>query len=203
MSQDNAFLETIRANPDDDTPRMVYADWLEEQGETDRAEFVRLECQLARLPEAATEFAPLHQRLWVLRRKLDSAWVARLGVRTFLIMPIPPQSRSIRTPLEATGQVALPAGPHGYFARLDFRLEPFVGSAVVVEDRCEKLWPEPSFWAGTITGLRDFFVVQQEHDIHWRGLRIIILSFTYHAVDSSRRSFRQAAYVALRDTLGQ
>jgi uncharacterized protein (TIGR02996 family) len=26
------FLADIRANPDDDAPRLIYADWLEEQG---------------------------------------------------------------------------------------------------------------------------------------------------------------------------
>lgn len=36
-----AFLRAIAANPDDDTPRLVFADWLEEHGEPERAEFVR------------------------------------------------------------------------------------------------------------------------------------------------------------------
>jgi uncharacterized protein (TIGR02996 family) len=38
------FLAAVCAAPDDDTPRLAFADWLEEQGETDRAEFIR--CQL-------------------------------------------------------------------------------------------------------------------------------------------------------------
>lgn len=39
-----AFIDDIIANPDDDTPRLVYADWLEmEKGEADRAEFIRLQ----------------------------------------------------------------------------------------------------------------------------------------------------------------
>ena len=29
----NAFLREIAANPDDDAPRLVYADWLEETGD--------------------------------------------------------------------------------------------------------------------------------------------------------------------------
>lgn len=35
------FLDMIRAHPDDDGPRLVYADWLDEHGECDRAEFIR------------------------------------------------------------------------------------------------------------------------------------------------------------------
>jgi uncharacterized protein (TIGR02996 family) len=48
MSLDDAFLHDIKANPDDDVPRLVYADWLEEQGDPARAEFIRLQCRLAR-----------------------------------------------------------------------------------------------------------------------------------------------------------
>jgi uncharacterized protein (TIGR02996 family) len=36
-------------SPEDDGPRLVYADWLDEQGEHDRAEFIRLQIELARL----------------------------------------------------------------------------------------------------------------------------------------------------------
>jgi len=36
-----ALLASILANPQEDTPRLVYADFLEERGEVDRAEFVR------------------------------------------------------------------------------------------------------------------------------------------------------------------
>jgi uncharacterized protein (TIGR02996 family) len=42
-----ALWQAIRENPDEDTPRLVYADWLQENGEEERAEFIRLQCQLA------------------------------------------------------------------------------------------------------------------------------------------------------------
>jgi uncharacterized protein (TIGR02996 family) len=51
MTPDDAFLADIIANADDDAPRLVYADWLEDHGQPDRAAFVRVQCQLARLPE--------------------------------------------------------------------------------------------------------------------------------------------------------
>src|SRR5262245_7675431 len=34
------FLAAILEQPDDDGPRLVYADWLEEQGQSDRAELI-------------------------------------------------------------------------------------------------------------------------------------------------------------------
>ncbi len=46
-----AFLRAIADNPDDDLPRLVYADWLDEHGEPERAEFIRVQCELARLPQ--------------------------------------------------------------------------------------------------------------------------------------------------------
>jgi uncharacterized protein (TIGR02996 family) len=46
-----AFLRDILAHPEDDTPRLVFADWLEEHGAPERAEFIRLQCQLARMSE--------------------------------------------------------------------------------------------------------------------------------------------------------
>jgi uncharacterized protein (TIGR02996 family) len=44
-----AFWAAIRKAPKDDTSRLVYADWLEENGEADRAEFIRVQCALAKL----------------------------------------------------------------------------------------------------------------------------------------------------------
>jgi uncharacterized protein (TIGR02996 family) len=45
-----ALWTAIRLNPADDTPRLVYADWLQEHGEEARAEFIRVQCALAKLP---------------------------------------------------------------------------------------------------------------------------------------------------------
>jgi uncharacterized protein (TIGR02996 family) len=44
-----AFLAAIIAEPHDDTPRLVAADFLEEHGEADRAAFIRVQVELARL----------------------------------------------------------------------------------------------------------------------------------------------------------
>ena len=43
------FIDDIRARPDDDLPRLICADWLEEQGEADRARFIRVQCRIAEL----------------------------------------------------------------------------------------------------------------------------------------------------------
>lgn len=49
-SEAAALLAAVRAAPDDDAPRLVYADWLDEHGQPDRAAFIRLQVERARLP---------------------------------------------------------------------------------------------------------------------------------------------------------
>lgn len=43
---EEAFISAIVASPDDDTLRLVFADWLDEHGQPDRAELIRLQCRL-------------------------------------------------------------------------------------------------------------------------------------------------------------
>jgi uncharacterized protein (TIGR02996 family) len=50
MSQRESLLQAIRAEPDSDAVRLVFADWLEESGDDDRAAFVRAQCAAAGLP---------------------------------------------------------------------------------------------------------------------------------------------------------
>ncbi len=44
MNDGELLLKAIVADPDDDVARLVYADWLDEHGDHDRAEFVRIQC---------------------------------------------------------------------------------------------------------------------------------------------------------------
>ena len=50
MSEREQLLAAVCANPDDDTPRLVFADWLEENGEPDRAAFIRAQIRFAQMP---------------------------------------------------------------------------------------------------------------------------------------------------------
>lgn len=45
MHEERAILTAIRNRPDDETTKLVYADWLEERGYS-RAEFPRLRVQV-------------------------------------------------------------------------------------------------------------------------------------------------------------
>jgi uncharacterized protein (TIGR02996 family) len=47
-----ALLRAVAASPADDVPRLVAADWLDDHGQPDRAEFVRAQVELAALEAA-------------------------------------------------------------------------------------------------------------------------------------------------------
>ena len=49
MTTSEALLAAVLANPADDLPRLVYADYLEENMETERAEFIRVQVELFRI----------------------------------------------------------------------------------------------------------------------------------------------------------
>jgi uncharacterized protein (TIGR02996 family) len=61
-----ALLDAARESPHDDAPRLVLADWLEEHGDADRAEFIRLQLLLAAGKSLGQE-----QRADARRRKQD------------------------------------------------------------------------------------------------------------------------------------
>lgn len=52
MSDRELLLFAILAEPAEDTPRLVYADFLQEQGEDDLAKFIRIQCEISRLRSA-------------------------------------------------------------------------------------------------------------------------------------------------------
>jgi uncharacterized protein (TIGR02996 family) len=77
-SDDQAFLDAIRANPGDDALRLVYADWLEERGDP-RGEFLRLESALAKIRADDESHGTLKARWSALRVGLDTAWLTALN----------------------------------------------------------------------------------------------------------------------------
>jgi uncharacterized protein (TIGR02996 family) len=78
MSSEASLLAEIRALPDDDVPRLVYADWLEDNGDTDRAEFLLLQVRLVRAPEHSPERFELEERSEDLLARHQRAWLAHL-----------------------------------------------------------------------------------------------------------------------------
>jgi uncharacterized protein (TIGR02996 family) len=55
------FLRAIAEEPWDDVHRLIFADWLDEHGATERAEFIRLQCQLAGRERWETPEGAIHR----------------------------------------------------------------------------------------------------------------------------------------------
>ena len=68
------FLNAICADPEDDTVRLVFADWLDENGAADRAEFIRLQIERARLRARGTDSEELANRDIEFRRTRGDVW---------------------------------------------------------------------------------------------------------------------------------
>ena len=78
MPRDDALLQAVLDTPEDDTPRLVYADWLEERGDAARAEFIRVQVALARLGEDDPQREALEQRERALRSAHEAGWLGPL-----------------------------------------------------------------------------------------------------------------------------
>src|SRR5262249_34324697 len=76
MPDEAAFLQAIRANAEDDGLRLVYSDWLEERGDFERAEFIRLQIELSRLDPDDPVPAAKQRREGELLEKRGKEWEA-------------------------------------------------------------------------------------------------------------------------------
>jgi uncharacterized protein (TIGR02996 family) len=74
MSDRDALFQAILDAPDDDAPRLVFADWLDEHGDAARAEFIRVQCRMARLPFYEAEYTNLKRRADRLLTEHEADW---------------------------------------------------------------------------------------------------------------------------------
>jgi len=114
MSDHAAFIAAIADRPLDDVPRLVYADYLEENGDSARAEFIRVQCELARiaddndprhdeLSDRESELLRVHRAEWTIpdlrgrqefRRgfvevvRTTAEWLVAFGPRLFDLAPV-------------------------------------------------------------------------------------------------------------------
>src|SRR5262245_61268584 len=66
------FLRAIAESPDDDSLRLIFADWLEENGDAAFARFIRVQCELARSAD--------ENEHWLAQKIEEEAlWVALKG----------------------------------------------------------------------------------------------------------------------------
>jgi uncharacterized protein (TIGR02996 family) len=164
MPDETAFWLAIAADPDDDRPRLVYADWLEEQGDP-RGEFVRVQIELARSDGADDRRTQLrwreaallaeHRADWLgpWRHERPDRWAFHRGVLEVRCRPATFLSRT-----ETLTTAALPW-------YLDMSEDPFAGSAMNALDRAAECgWV---VGAGITVEARVFYTLLSE------GLRLV------------------------------
>jgi uncharacterized protein (TIGR02996 family) len=113
MTMHAAFLADIAASAEEG-PRLVYADWLDEHGDADRARFIRAQCRLARLgpcdPErfgleiAAEELLAEHGKKWLKP-------LAKVGTRVEFARGFPHRIALPVARFVERGEAALAAAP--------------------------------------------------------------------------------------------
>lgn len=69
------FIRAIQRDPEDDEARLIYADWLEQQGDV-RAEYLRLEVQRRRIPRRLAELA----------QRISPGWRAQVNLRCRVLL---------------------------------------------------------------------------------------------------------------------
>jgi uncharacterized protein (TIGR02996 family) len=115
MSDEDALLSAIAAHPGEDTPRLMYADWLDEHGQPVRAEFIRVQVEIARLEslsrEAKNGFIPLYVRH---QQLLDNHFADLLG-------PL--------APLQGNAEVVF---HRGFVSAIEFPVGTFLSHAALV-----------------------------------------------------------------------
>ena len=83
MDEREAFHAAIWKAPDDDLPRLVYADWLDERNEHDAAAFLRLLCAVRTCPPDVDRLRPLVAAFRRAMVKVPATWIDD-------VCPVPP-----------------------------------------------------------------------------------------------------------------
>jgi uncharacterized protein (TIGR02996 family) len=96
MTDEDALIAAILDEEPADLPRLAYADWLEERGDLERAEYLRLEVARLRDPAlfSSRELWQARSRWTMLRyHHVDPWWVLRLERHLVIPADLPPRGK--------------------------------------------------------------------------------------------------------------
>jgi uncharacterized protein (TIGR02996 family) len=168
MRDEAGFLAAIQAAPGDDTTRLVYADWLDEQGRPG-SEFLRLEYQLSALaPGDRDQRDLLLARLRLTSRGLDLDWMAfvsRVPLGALRLHWTSGESGS--EPVQARERAYLDILHHGLVRVRDFA---YAGQTQLCEIEADHLHNIPTL-LGETNESRHVFYIMQERGLYLERLR--------------------------------
>ena len=79
MPENPELLAAIVAHPREDTPRLAYADWLDDHGDTDRARFIRVQYEIEKLPPIGAKASKAKKEEEALLKKHETRWLGELA----------------------------------------------------------------------------------------------------------------------------
>jgi uncharacterized protein (TIGR02996 family) len=79
VDEGQALLRGILAEPEPDAPRLVYADWLDDNGQPERARIVRLGCEREHLPHDDPRRKEIGAEIEALERPHLASWLGPLA----------------------------------------------------------------------------------------------------------------------------
>lgn len=129
MSNERALVAAIEAAPDDDTLRLAYADWLDENDRPGGA-YLRTELELAKLGKRSKKkAAALRSQLLEHRRGVDPAWLARFEQPHLLrVNPTPFPAEWIGTEIPGAREADGTYGGSRYRSLPPLPVEQFAGN---------------------------------------------------------------------------
>lgn len=78
MTERDALFAAVIKHPTEDTPRLALADWLDENGEPDRARFIRLQYEIEKLPPIGPKASKAKKEEEALLKKHEKEWAGEI-----------------------------------------------------------------------------------------------------------------------------
>jgi uncharacterized protein (TIGR02996 family) len=79
VPENPALFAAIIAHPAEDTPRLAYADWLDENGDPTRARFIRLQYEIEKLPPIGAKASKAKKEEEALLKKHEKQWAGEVA----------------------------------------------------------------------------------------------------------------------------
>jgi uncharacterized protein (TIGR02996 family) len=143
MSDELALLDVIRAHPEEDTPRLMYADWLDEHDQPERAEFIRSQIERTHLARTDPRWRALLDREAELTVAAKETWL-----RPYFLWAEWPNLCIRRGLVERATTISAVLAPHldslrELTALLELHLRDFNWTHLPAEEDPEPSAPEP------------------------------------------------------------
>jgi uncharacterized protein (TIGR02996 family) len=188
MNDRDSLLSAIIQQPEEDTPRLAFADWLDEHGEANRAEFIRAQHKLIGLPLKSDERVRLETRTAELLTKHRKIWAADVY-------------RVMGSSARLGWRRGFPEGVTGYFEHLIDRMDRLPKVMPLTAMRLQRDYPLPSLHVRDVLQPIKHIIIdpaETRHQLHDPSEPIVLNAFPN--VTSCKISKRGTDKLGIRGT---